>query len=224
MSIKNKYTVKSIAKHLCKEWFLNKHYAKRMPLIIYSFGLFKENHLVGVCTFGPPPRVMNNGEAIFKTIKIRTLELNRLIINDNLEKNVLSYFVSKVIKILPKPMCLISYADYTFGHNGYIYQAINWLYCGLNAIHERQIFYNGKEVHPRTITSKKIKISDLPKIDKNYTLGDYTKKHRYLKILADKKLKKKLLNELNYKIQPYPKGKNKRYDSSYKPSIQTQLF
>lgn len=224
MSIKDKYIVKSIKSFECKEWLLYKHYAKRIPLIIYSFGLFKDNQLVGVCTFGNPPRVMNNGEAIFKTIRIKTLELNRLIINDNLDKNVLSYFVSKAIKMLPAPMCLISYSDYTFGHTGYIYQATNWVYCGLNAIHERQIFYNGKEIHPRTITAKNIKISDLPKIDKNYTLGDYTKKHRYLKILANKKLKKKLLNELNYKIEPYPKGDNKRYDSSYKPTIQQTLF
>ena len=63
-----------------------------------------------------------------------------------------------------------------------------------------------------------------PKIIKNYTLGDYTKKHRYLKILTNKKLKKKLLNDLNYKIQPYPKGDNKRYDASYKPITQQTLF
>ncbi len=224
MSIKNSYRVLSIKKELCKEWLLYKHYAKRIPLIIYSFGLFYKSKLVGICTFGNPPRVMNNGESIFKNLRIRTLELNRLVINENLDKNVLSFFVSKCIKTLPNNICLISYADYTFGHNGYIYQATNWLYCGLNQIHERQIFYKGKEIHPRTITSKGLKVSNLPKIDENYTLGEYTKKHRYLKIKANKKLKKNLLKELNYKIQPYPKGENKRYDASYKPLIQTQIF
>ena len=43
MSIKEKYTVKSIAKHLCKEWLLHKHYAKRIPSISYAFGLFDDN-------------------------------------------------------------------------------------------------------------------------------------------------------------------------------------
>ena len=101
--------------------------------------------------------------------------------------------------MLPSPLCLISYADYTFGHNGYIYQATNWIYCGLNQIHERQIFYKGKEVHPRSITAKNIKISELPTLDSNYTLGDYTKKHRYLKIKANKKYKNILIKDLIYK-------------------------
>ena len=33
-----------------------------------------------------------------------------------------------------------------------------------------------------------------------------------------------MLNSLNYEIQPYPKGENKRYDASYKPSTQGLLF
>ena len=53
MSIKEKYTVKSIAKHLCKEWLLHKHYAKRIPSISYAFGLFDED-LIGVMTIGKP--------------------------------------------------------------------------------------------------------------------------------------------------------------------------
>lgn len=224
MSIKNSYSVESIPKHETHDWLLFKHYAKRIPLIIYSFGLFKENVLVGICTFGNPPRALNEGESIFKNSRIKTLELNRLVINDNLEKNVLSFFVSQVIKMLPSPLCLISYADYTFGHNGYIYQATNWLYCGLNQIHERQIFYKGKEVHPRSITAKNIKISELPTLDSNYMLGDYTKKHRYLKIKANKKLKNRLIKDLIYKIKSYPKGNNQRYDASYKPQTQTKLF
>ena len=49
MSIKEKYKVKSIAKHLCKEWLLHKHYAKRIPSISFAFGLFNKE-LVGVMT------------------------------------------------------------------------------------------------------------------------------------------------------------------------------
>ena len=37
-----------------------------------------------------------------------------------------------------------------------------------------------------------------------------------------KKLKKNLKGK--YKIEPYPKGENKRYDASYKPTIQARLF
>ena len=40
--IKEVYKVKSIKKELCKEWLLYKHYAKRIPSIIYSFGLYEK--------------------------------------------------------------------------------------------------------------------------------------------------------------------------------------
>ena len=33
-------------------WLLKKHYAKRIPQIMYSFGLYKGIELVGVATYG----------------------------------------------------------------------------------------------------------------------------------------------------------------------------
>ena len=41
---------------------------------------------------------------------------------------------------------------------------------------------------------------------------------------GNKKHKKELLNNLKWEILEYPKGKNERYDSSYNPTIQTELF
>lgn len=225
MSILHKYVVKSIDSFQCKDWLLNKHYAKRIPSIEYSFGLFDNNLLIGVCTFGCPPRVMNNGECIFNSYRVKTVELNRLVVNERLPKNTLSFFVSKCLNYLPIPICVVSYADFTFGHNGYIYQATNWIYTGLNQIHERQVFLNGKEVHPRTACSMGFtSISDWAAKEPNVTLGEYTKKHRYFMFLGNKKDKLKMKSDLIYDILNYPKGDNIRYDSSYKPTIQGQLF
>ena len=47
-------------------------------------------------------------------------------------------------------------------------------------------------------------------------------KHRYLFIKG--KDKKTILNNLRYKIQPFPKGQNTRYDASYSPTVQGILF
>lgn len=222
---KDEYKCVSIDAFMCKEWLINKHYAKRIPSIEYSFGLYHNNNMVGVCTLGCPPRVMNNGESVFNKYRVKTLELNRLVVNDLLPKNALSYFVSKVLKQLPKPCCVVSYADFTFGHNGYIYQATNWVYCGLNQIHERQIFYNGKEVHPRTACSKGFtNITEWAKNDKNVKLGDYTQKHRYFHFLGDRNSIKKMKSDLVYNILPYPKGDNVRYDASYQPTEQLTLL
>lgn len=217
--------VKSIHAFQCKDWLLNKHYAKRIPSIEYSFGIFDDNILKGVCTFGSPPRVMNDGESIFHTYRCKVLELNRLCVNEDLPKNTLSFFVSKCLHSLPKNTCVVSYADYSFGHTGYIYQATNWIYTGLNQIHERQIFYNGKEVHPRTACSMGFtNISTWAKNDKNVKLGDYTKKHRYFHFLGSKTQIKMMRKDFKYKVFSYPKGENKRYDATYNPNVQIELF
>lgn len=218
------FTVDRIPFSECKEWLLYKHYAHRIPSISYAFGLFENGILKGVCTFGSPPRVMNNGESIFNNYLVETLELNRLIVESD-KKNITSFFVSQCLKKLHSPLCIISYADFTFGHNGYIYQSCNFVYTGLNQIHERQIFYNGIEVHPRTACSKGFtNISEWAKNDKNVKLGEYTKKHRYIYFIGSKRQKKQMLKALKYKIEPYPKGENKRYDASYQPTIQGVLF
>lgn len=225
MGIKAKYSVRPIESHECKQWLLYKHYAKRVPSIEYSFGLYNDNILVGVCTFGCPPRVMNNGECIFHNYRVKTLELNRLCVNDGLEKNALSFFVSSALNFLPKPCCVVSYADFSFGHNGYIYQATNWMYSGLNQIHERQVFFDGEEVHPRTACSMGFtSISEWAAKEPRVTLGDYTKKHRYFQFLGNKKEVSAMKKDFVYQLFPYPKGESKRYDSSYIPVVQLSLF
>lgn len=225
VSVKAKYRVLPIGQFQCREWLLYKHYAKRIPMIEYSFGLYDDNVLVGVCTFGSPPRVMNNGECVFNNYTVKTLELNRLCVNDGLEKNSLSFFVSKCLRLLPKPCCIVSYADFTFGHTGYIYQATNWVYAGLNQIHERQVYLDGKEVHPRTACSMGFtSISEWAEKEPRVTLGEYTKKHRYFKFLGNKSQVKAMRESFIYEIFPYPKGDNKRYDSSHKTSVQIPLF
>lgn len=217
MSIKQKYKVKSIDKYLCKEWLLYKHYAKRIPSISYSFGLF-QNDLVGVCTFGSPPsRALCVGVCGEKNAN-KVYELNRLCVNDNLEKNVLSFFVSTCLKLLNKELIIVSYADTSMNHNGYIYQATNWIYTGLSAKRTERYDINNPNKHSKTVTEKKgLNYKDL-------AIRERPQKHRYIYFTGNKKQKKQLKKELKYKIQPYPKGDNKRYDASYKPTIQTNLF
>ena len=47
-------------------------------------------------------------------------------------------------------------------------------------------------------------------------------KHRYIFINA--KNKNKLIEDMIYKSQPYPKNKNMNYDASYRPSVQLSFF
>ena len=210
MSIVNKYKVVSIDSYLCKDWLLYKHYAKRIPSISYSFGLYSDNLLIGILTIGKPASPQLCDGICGKEYSSFVYELNRLCINDGLEKNVLSYFVSKCLKLINKNMILVSYADTKMNHNGYIYQATNWIYTGATKERTDIGFEDGS--HSRHY-------------DKNI---DYSKrkhrssKNRYFYFIG--KLKKQFIKNLKYDILNYPKGENKKYDASYNPTIQTILF
>ena len=227
-SIKNKYRVEPIPKEHTYDWLLNKHYAKRIPGIIsYCFGLYdKTKTLQGVCVFGLGNRVMNDGDSVFnKELKIRTLELQRLVINEGMEKGVLSFFVSKCLMQLPKPMCIYSYADSNVGHHGYIYQATNWIYTGMST--PRTTFLDtrtGEYIHERTLSGV-YGTSSTSRLPKYIEIGkEEGGKYRYFFFLGDKKQIEEMKMYFSYKILPYPKGENNRYDASYKPTTMKSLF
>ena len=308
------FTVTSIDKKQTYDWLLNKHYAKRIPSIIYSFGLFEDNNLIGVCTYGMPP-----GSTVCESIAginfcDKVIELNRLCVNDGLPKNALSYFVSQTIKFIKNYNIIISYSDMNMNHNGYIYQACNFIYTGKSINTTRLIDEKGKDFHSRSVghykKNNKAKVGYVKKRNDEENInkieiakylrenkGDHTAKkldkifgykdtsahwfrldggfsfpsvdnwlklkevllfdnkhdeimtshelvpdtseiikklkltkikskpkHRYIYIFGSKKIKKQILKNLKYKILPYPKNKNKYYDTSYNPKVQQDLF
>jgi hypothetical protein len=211
MSIKEKYKVESIDADQCKEWLLYKHYAKRIPSISYSFGLFDSISLIGVLTIGKPASPNLCIGVCGSEFSQYVYELNRLCVNEGLEKNVLSYFVSSSIKLIKDNLILVSYADTSMGHHGFIYQATNWIYTG--STKERTDIGQEDGTHGRHYDKL---------IDKKENRKFRSSKHRYVYFLG--KNRKNFLNNLKYKQRQYPKGENKRYDASYNPNIQLKLF
>jgi hypothetical protein len=226
MSIKDKYSVRSIPNEETKEWLLYKHYAKRLPPIEFAFGLFITDFLKGVITYGTPPS--SNLRESFGD-KFKLMELNRLCIDEGLEKNALSYFVSSSLKQLPAPLIIVSYADTAQNHHGYIYQATNWIYTGLSAKRTDWKIKGMEHLHGATIgdlSRGKEKRAEWmrEKYGGDFYLEDRSRKHRYFYFIGNKK-EVQLLNELlPYKKESYPKGDNQRYDASYKPTINLSLF
>jgi hypothetical protein len=229
MSIKDKYIVKSIDHYLCKEWLLKKHYLKRKTSISYSFGLFENNILVGICTFGNAlPKQMKKSICGEKYMQF-VYELNRLCTNDDLDKNANSYFVSKCFDLLPKPMIIVSYSDKSKGHYGYIYQALNFYFSGES---HTQLDWKlkGKEHIPiRTLLDEfPYQKNRIEKLKEKYGDDLYQverePKYRYIYLLGNKTQKRQMFSSKLFELNPYPKGQNTRYDSSFKPAIQYSLF
>lgn len=237
MSIKDDYFVQAIFKDDYESWLLHKHYAHRVPPVSFAYGLFIDKTLTGVCTFGMPPCHFNFGQGIFNNYTVNTWELNRLVVQERLPKNTLSFFVSRCLALLPQPCCVVSFADPNNGHHGYIYQATNWIFTGLSQKggKDKQWILNGKSYHAKTITIEWMKqvfenYNDSLNMTQNWINGggaiveNELQKYRYLYLKGNKKEKKEMLEKLTLKILPYPKGDNRRYDASYQPKTQDLLF
>lgn len=230
------FECKPIQHYECLEWCKYKHYAHRIPPISFAFGLYENNVLVGICTYGKPiafSLIQNVLKGQYQDI---IYELNRLCVNEGLPKNTLSWFVSQTLHLLPKPMCIVSYADSSQGHHGYIYQATNWIYTGLS-IPFKDIMVKGYEgKHSASINDlvgrsdkngghmqkKKLLIEKFG--EENVYTVERARKHRYFMFIGNKTQIKKMKSLFNYDILPYPKGDNKRYDATYNTHPQLKLF
>ncbi len=190
--------VRPIQNYETKTWLLNKHYAKRMPSISYAFGLYDDDFLIGICTFGSPPSPSLCVGVCGEEHKNKVVELNRLILETD-KPNSASFLVSQSLKLLPKPSIVISYADTKQGHVGYIYQATNFFYTGATVERTDMGGIDGK--HSRHAKDPNIRVFR-------------SSKHRYITFTGSRLQKKKLTKLLKYKTESYPKGKSKKYDAS----------
>jgi hypothetical protein len=190
-------------------WILKKHYAKRLPSISYAFGLFKENSLIGVVTYGMPASPFLCIGVCGEKHKDIVLELNRLCLLDN-KKNQASFLVANSLKLLPKPCVVVSYADTAMGHVGYVYQACNFLFTGTTKERTDMAAENGKHSRHNKGNSE--------------LRMHRSAKHRYVYIVGNKTQKKVLSTALRYEVLPYPKGDSKQYDSGGMVPTQDLLF
>ena len=184
--------------------------------------MFRCKILKGVLTIGNSPSKDLTHHLLKGNYIDKIFELNRLCVQENLEKNILSYFVAKSLDLLPSPLCLVSYADTSQNHNGYIYQATNWIYTGLSHKAKEWKEINTNK-HSRNLCNQ-YTTDFMYKNPDRFERIDRPRKHRYVYFVGSKTQKKNMLKNLKYEIQPYPKGKNKRYDASYQPAIQSKLF
>lgn len=229
--MKQEYTVREIDKKLTYPFLLHIHYAKRLPPIQHSYGLYKEDHLstlpilVGIITYGVPSQQGVRIGLLGRQHSDHILELNRLCLLEN-NRNEASILVGQSLNLLRQkfsqtnsPKAIISYADTEQEHKGIIYQATNFLYVGLSAKRTDWKVKGQEHLHGLTIADQ---FKFAPKEDKDgnkirrvdhmrntygtdFYLKDRPRKHRYVYLIGSKKQKKEMLSNLKYKIEEYPK-------------------
>jgi hypothetical protein len=204
-------------------WLLEKHYAKRIPQIMFAYGLYEDNCLVGIITYGIPASPALCMGICGKEYSDKVLELNRVCLMNN-TKNQASFLVANSIKLLPKPTIVVSYADTGVGHVGYVYQATNFLYTGLSANRVDWTVKGLEHKHSKTLSDGMTLESIKEKYGDDFYYTERTRKHRYIYFHGDKRQKKLMNKLLKYKTEPYPKGNSQTYNSGGSVQTQTLLF
>lgn len=202
-------TVTSIDHRTAVDFLLPRHYSGRKPPITWAFGWYIESSLVAVCTFGKPASNTLCDGVCGKENSHSVYELNRLCRIPELEYPLSSFVGACLRRLRPDNIIVVSYSDTGMNHNGYVYQACNFVYTGCT---KQRLEFHVEGGHSR---------------HGNKNSGQRqirTAKHRYVYFASrDKATLKKWKAELLYIPCDYPKGENKNYvlGEYYKPTVVT---
>lgn len=210
----NTYWVEECDYHTAMALVIEKHYLHRKCPCSRAFKLTDGEHILGVVTYGVPCSSTLLKGICGEDEAHNVYELNRLWIDDSVPKNAASYLVSHSIKQLDKEI-IVSFSDTFVGHVGYVYQATNFLYCGLSAKF-KDVRVKGKEEQHHTSFAHGMTTQQV--IEKygaeNVYFVERPRKHRYVFFNASKTRRKILLGKLRYKVLPYPKGDAQRHSQT----------
>jgi hypothetical protein len=182
------------------EFLKDKHYAGRRPSISKAFGWVINGETVAVVTFGKPASPSLCFGICGEKHRSNVYELNRLCRIDGLEEQ-LSQFVSACLRRLrAENWIIVSYSDSGMHHNGYIYQACNFIFTGKTK--ERTDKYTEDGKHSRHYKNDQQKGLRVVRTSKNRYVFFATK---------NKALKKEWESDMNYPVLPYPKEVNQNY-------------
>lgn len=215
MKLKDRYTIKQIDYYTAMDLVIKNHYLHRKAPCSVAFGLFEKteeqsdlfnnDRIVGVVVYG-----VSCSSTLLKGIcgeseKNNVYELTRLWTEDSSPKNTESYLIGNTIKLLDKEI-IVSFAEIQQGHLGIVYQAANFLYCGLSAKFRDPKVKGLEHKHHATYANRMTMAQVREKYgSENVYYVDRPRKHRYIYFNAKPKRKKELINKLKYKVLPYPK-------------------
>lgn len=105
---------------------------------------------------------------------------------------------------------MVSFADTEQGHNGTVYQAANFIYCGLSAKRTDWKVKGFEHLHGQTIADEFRGVKNRAqamrdKYGDDFYLKPRSRKHRYIFVVGSKTFKKKVISALRYEITDYPK-------------------
>ncbi|HMM99856.1 MAG TPA: protein Mom [Anaerolineales bacterium] len=203
------------AKYAVTHW----HYSKSMPAgKTVKIGLWENSFFVGAIVYGLGANKNINKEFGLQSYEVCELCRIAFTHHETPVSRALSISLKMLKKQSPGLKVVVSYADANQGHNGAIYQAMNWIYLGEFA-REQGIPLNGKLVHRRTISAR-YNTSSLEwlrqNVDKNSDVIRGLPKYKYIYVF-DKMLKEKYAE----KGMKYPKRERGEIDNAPESNRET---
>lgn len=209
--------IELLDKKLAKDFIEKHHYSRKAPVFLFAFGAKIDDKLAIVVMFSNLVGRFQAKELWDKGDNSNTLELSRMATSDtfpNLATQAISASLKYIKKHYPQFKIVVSLADNSVGHNGYVYQAANFIYYGKSR-KSKYFYLDNERIHERSLYDK-FGTCSIPKL--KLILGENrfkvvekenNRKNKYYTIIAqNKKEKRDIMKQIKVKSLPYPKEKN----------------
>lgn len=190
------------------------HYSGVMPDATQeAFAAYCDGVVVAAVAYGPGGNSKTFAAVVDGFDSSNARELIRLWVHPDAPKNTASYVVSRSLKLLPDSVGLVvSFADSGQGHEGYVYQSLNFFYLGMSSEGIRYVDKTGTEVTARLANVYR---NRNPERFADKSLGEIREelgwkpvkshaKHRYC--IGVGRDKRRVNKQLRVKSQPFPKA------------------
>ena len=137
------------------------HYARGASnTAVYVHGLFhvEDPELAGVVWWLPPTRVA--AESVDKERWRQVLSLSRMAVLPGAPKNACTFLLGRAVRRIRSDrrfVALVTYADESQGHDGHVYRAAGWSYCGRTGPYLRWVDpKTGRQVASQATTTRSV--------------------------------------------------------------------
>jgi hypothetical protein len=205
MALAENYSIERISYQMAQDAVIANHYLHRKAPCTFAFGMFDSvGQLVGVVIYGVPA-----SSTLLKGIcgpdeAQNVYELTRLWVDDSVPKNGESWLIGQTLKQLDREI-VVSFADSSADHVGYVYQATNFIYTGLSAKFKDPKVRGMEGQHHASYANGLTNAEVIEKFGDRVYWVERPRKHRYIYFNASKTRKRILMSKLRYKPLPYPK-------------------
>lgn len=208
---------------LANEWLGN------MGTTEFSFGLYFGDHLAGVACFGRTAGTKVAESVCGAEHAHRVATLCRGACVHWAHPHSASFLINAACREMARGKnynLFIGYSDFQAGEIGTVYQASNWLYCGMTSPTEKFRTPSGEVKDARLISAySRDRIGGTLKYKRSRAeqkqmmmeeghefFREENGKHRYVGIYGDRRIKRILRKALRWEILPYPKRESSPED------------